>query len=257
MGEKEAETFKLSNLQAAEEVVTEHSRTLAKQYGVRPEHYRIVLDTHCKEGDRMKLRGGPVVEIWLPWPAAVKNMNDLLGAAFHLISSRKLVEPMALQPIAHVLRHKNAMKQWYREKYGDEAEIFADLLPRKRIRSRTDVTRRVTLTDRDTGISVEVVDTSGKRYERDMFDEARIKLSRVVRMLEEAQGDTRGQRHGAEASGGEREREGGSSAGRGDDAAPTANRGEMRGDADDVRLDLERDRLISGLSSLPVAWFEA
>jgi hypothetical protein len=183
----DAEGPKLGSLTAVEEVVNQYSRDIAKLCRVRPDQYRIVLITKYKDNDVLFLKRGAVVQIGLPWPRSQANMNSLLREAFHLIATRKMNDVWAVEPYVEVLRRNNERKKWFKEKFGDEAEIFAELLPHSRLRKRASITRTVTVTDRETGISIDVVDAGGKRNQADMEHEARVKLSRVVRAFEASQ----------------------------------------------------------------------
>ena len=182
--EPEKATERLGTLSAVEKVVQEYSVRVAKQYGVDPSHYQLHLVR--KLDGIMAMRRGPVVQVYLLWPDAQPEINSILGRAFQIIATRPMRDVWAVEPYAHVLKRRAERKEWFKTKFGDEAEFLAELLPNTRITRHVTVQRTVTLTDKDTGISVSVTDDNS-RTRWDMEQEARIKLSRLVYLYEQDQ----------------------------------------------------------------------
>jgi hypothetical protein len=176
-----APTLKLTDIEG---VIREHAKPIAASYQVKTRNYRIHLVT--KSRGIMVMKRGPVVQIYLLWPDAGPQINTLLKEAFRIIKTRPMIDSWAVEPMAMVLKRKEERREWFRETFGDENEILADLLPRIRTRARTETRYTYSLTDRDTGISVSI-EYTGERDSWDVEQEARIKLSRIVRAFEVSQ----------------------------------------------------------------------
>jgi len=105
------------------------------------------------------VRGNPVTII-LAWPQQMSVVNSLLRDAFKLIRDRKLVDCVELSNVMYIHTRGQSKKKWYREQYGVETELIAELISQKDIRVETITETRVTKQIKDlvTGVTMERVE---------------------------------------------------------------------------------------------------
>lgn len=171
------------DIDKVEEQVNIYAKKVAKEHNVPEDAFRITL---VKEGRGiMHMIRGPVVQIRMEYPACMFSMNSLLREAFGVYHRYKMRDYMALESYAVIRQRQTSIRKFYKESFGDESEIIPDMLPRSEISFKTEIARTVVAKHRRLGIMVEVVDITGERDINDLQDEARVKLSRIVRQFNE------------------------------------------------------------------------
>lgn len=150
-----------SQLSRVEEIVNEYARDKAKAWAtsIKPAHFQVLL-VKGKNWDMRVQRGNPV-SILLPWPQAQLKINTLLRDAFDLIRTKGLVDCIELSNVMYTHARGESKRKWYREQFGVETEMLAELIPQREIKvERIVETRtRMTITDVITGVKIEREDT--------------------------------------------------------------------------------------------------
>ena len=177
----EAPKAPVLSLATIEEIINAHAAKIAARYGIRPDQFRINLHTSMR--GLLAFRRGPVVQIDMLWPDVKSEINTIFKTTFKAISEKKLIDPLGIELASHIRDQRAQNRKWHREVFGDEGEILPDLLPKYRLRST--VKYEYTLEDQVSGLSVTIkYDDSHLRTGWDLQQEARHKLSRLVRDLE-------------------------------------------------------------------------
>jgi hypothetical protein len=155
-----------SQLARVEEIVNEYARDKAKAWatGIKPAQFQVLL-VKGKSWDMRVQRGNPV-SILLPWPQAQLKINTLLRDAFGLMREKKLVDCIELSNVMYTHTRGETKRKWYREQFGTENEMLAELIPQREIKVERIVETRVRTTIRDivTGVTIER-DETDKKFE--------------------------------------------------------------------------------------------
>ncbi|MBA2706056.1 MAG: hypothetical protein H0U60_19635 [Blastocatellia bacterium] len=150
-----------SQLARVEEIVNEYARDKAKAWatGIRPTQFQVLL-VKGKSWDMRVQRGNPV-SILLPWPQAQLKINTLLRDAFGLMRDKKLVDCIEISNVMYTHVRGESKRKWYREHFGVETEMLAELIPQREIKvERIIETRtRLIISDLVTGVKIERDDT--------------------------------------------------------------------------------------------------
>lgn len=169
----------VKNLADIESVINEYARKkVAARFKVPENKFRITLTRDTQKGS-MLLSRGPIVNIYLLWPEAQTQLKPLIESAFRQIRDFKLVDSLAIEPVAYIRSRNFDKKKWFRSHENDPSNIVFDLIPKERMR----VTRSTTIIVEDsvTGLKVtKSIEEKNLRYQ-DHSTELWMNLSRMVR----------------------------------------------------------------------------
>lgn len=164
------EKVDLTNLRNVENIVRLYAETIFKRHHINPEHVDLHLSTEMNA--IMNVFGGHKVHLWLKWPHAHLEINQLLKDFCKLFP--KIHRTMEVVPFALAFQEK----KWLREKFSTEEQIIFDLLPKHRLKiSRKEI---VTVEDTVTGESISIEHKgSSDRFEGEEVG-MWIDLSRII-----------------------------------------------------------------------------
>lgn len=158
------------------EIVQKYAESIAKDYGIRANQFRITLDDTTDAAIRVK--GGPVVQIVLKFPECVPKANSWLRSAFNGIVNRKLIHPVEILPFVYSAEQRSHYLRWIREKIGDGTDIITNLVPRSEYLVEKEITVKVI--HRHRKIKAVVKDPTGTRPLWDMEEEGRFMLTKAM-----------------------------------------------------------------------------
>lgn len=179
----------LKTLSSVEQVVNDYAMKRAREWKTGLKEGDFVVLLARKFGGIMGLKRGRPVQIILLWPDAQTEINRLLKDAFRTINKHRMVDCWAVESSVAIRSRKLESKKWRREKFGDEAEIIGELIPRRDIIVDTSIETRVcrTIRDQHTGVTIEKMESSKVTKHtdgRDIDVSTWLELSRMARDVE-------------------------------------------------------------------------
>lgn len=174
---KEELKEKLGTLGKVEEIVNQYAKTIASKEGIGEDKFKVHLLT--KMNGIVGLKRGPVVQIFLLWPDAQPNINTLLRDSFRAIKKNGLIDGLNIELAAHIRSRNIQNRKWLKEKFGEEADLFMDLIPKERlVVSRTET---ITVMDNVTKEKITITQEHPPEHYRRPNIDLWLQLSRIVR----------------------------------------------------------------------------
>jgi len=171
------DSAQLGSLTAIENVVNEYAKTKCKAYGINPDKVQINLVMEMNQ--QMGIVRGPVVNVYLLWPAAKAELNTFLDDAFKTIKRQNMIDSVAIESAMIVQKNKDNHTSFKKEVFGDLAEVISDLVPLGRLQVTRTVT--VTVTDITTGCALSYEETEKAERFNGRNVKIWLQLSRLVR----------------------------------------------------------------------------